>query len=263
MSLTPDTYICPVSKLPILNKPEWNKVGFGNEYKISADIIGEQILLTHNFGSPTLYDVQNAMNFTATIIDQYFQDRPYIHIFNYNEIRQNVSLETRRLVINEMKKRDRMLTAIYYGLTTSLKLSIKIGRFFHLVPFTTLIAQDYIEAIETALIILNDSEKNPLIVKKTETLDHETSQFIEDLSQKEAIFGNADPNPFDRAVELIEDEIQYFEEKNDKIKRHKTLARLEKIIHNRNEKSRIYQKSLRPTSTGNYLRNKLEKREDA
>jgi hypothetical protein len=255
MSLDPNTYTCPVSNLPILNKPEWNKVGFGSEYKISADIIGEQILLTHNFASPTVHDVKNAMHFTSQIIDQYFQDRPYIHIFNYNEIRQNVSLETRRLVIKEMKKRDRMLTAIYYGLTPSLKLSIKIGRFFHLVPFTTLIAQDYTEAIETALVILNDSEKNPLIVKKTETLDHETSQLIEDLSQKEALFGDADPSPFDRAVELIEDEIQYFEEKNDKIQRQKTLARLEKIIHSRNEKARIYQKSLRPTLPGNRLKN--------
>ena len=245
MSFNSEIYTCPVTKLPILNKPEWNKVGFGNEYKISIDIIGEQIILTHNYGLPTLHDVQNAMSLLTNIIDQYFHDRPYIHIFNYSEIRQNVPLEVRRLVIKELKKRNRMITAIYYGLTPSLKLSIKIGRFFHIVPFSTLIAQDYTEAMETALTILNNGEKKPLIIEKSTALDLETSQLIEDLAKEELSPTNTDPSPLNHAVELIEDEIQYFKDKENMIRRQSTLARLEKIIATRNEKSKIYRNSLR------------------
>ena len=244
MSLPPDTYTCPVTELPILNKPEWNKVGFGNEYKISADIIGDQILLTHNFGTPTLDDVKSAMRFTAQIIEQHFQGRPYIHIFNYTGIAKSPSLEARRQVIKEQKSRKMLMAAIYYGLSPLLKLSIEIGRLFNLLPFTCLIAQDYTDAVNTALTILNDSEKNPLIIEKTKALDLETSQLIEDLAQQEPSQTISDP--FDIAVELIEDEIQYFEEKEDKIRHQDTLARLEKIINTRNEKARIYQNSLRP-----------------
>lgn len=246
MSMPPDTYICPVTKLPILNKPEWNKVGFGNDYKISAEIIDEQIFVTHNYGTPTLHDVQNAMHFTTHIIDNFLDDRPYIHIFDYSGIKQRVSLEARRFAIKELKGRKQMLAAIFYGLSPSLKLSIKIARFFHQLPFTCLITQDYTEAMESALTILNDSEKNPLIVGKKKALDCETARLIENISQKKPSSDNTDPDPFDCAVELIEDEIQYLEERESETRRQNTLARLDKIISNRNEKARIYWNSLRP-----------------
>ena len=98
MSLAPDTYICPVTKLPILNKPEWHKVGFGNEFKISADIIGGQILLTHNFGSPTLHDVQNTLARLKKIINTR-NEKARIY---WNSLRPNrrVSLK------NEKEKRE-------------------------------------------------------------------------------------------------------------------------------------------------------------
>ncbi len=251
MSESRNTYTCPVTKLTILNKPEWNRIDFGNEYKISADIIGEQILLTHSFGKPTLHDAQSLMHFTTQIIDQYFQNRPYIHIINYTEIK-NFSLDTRRYVINELKSRNQMLAAIFYGLSPFLKLSVKIGRLFHLLPFTCLIAQDYTEAMESALVILNDSEKNPLIVEKKRVLNCETAKLFEELGQKKLPSNIADPNPLERAVELIEDEIQLLEEREDEACRQSTLARLDKVINSRNEKARIYWNSLRPgLRTGN------------
>ena len=214
--------------------------------KVSVDIISKQILLTHNFGTPSLHGVQKVMRFTSSIIDQFFQNRPYIHIINYTNIKKNIPLEARRHVIKELKSRKQMLAAIFYGLSPSLKLSVKIGRLFNQMPFTTMITQDYTEAMESALIILNDSERDPLIVEKKRILDCETAKLIEELAQRKPSLDNADPGPFDRAVELIKDEIKYLEEKESQARRVNTLARLDKIINSRNEKARIYWNSLRP-----------------
>ncbi len=247
MSLPIDTYICPVTKLPILNKPEWHKVSFGGDYKISVDIIGEQILLTHNFGTPNLNNAIQAFDFTAKIIEKYFQKRPYIHIFNYSGITKKVSLETRRYVIDKMKKRDQMLAAIYYGLNPSLKLSIKIGQFFNFIPFKCHISDDYPEALSAALTFIKKSDP-PSLINTSKEIDAETIKLIKEVSHKKPPLSHTDhdPFPFDRAIELIDDEINYFEEKEGKIKQQNTLARLEKIINSRNEKAKNYRNSLRP-----------------
>jgi hypothetical protein len=141
-----------------------------------------------------------------------------------------------------------MLAAIFYGLKPSIKLSIKIGRFFHQFPFPCLLVRNYTEAMETTLTILNDSERNPLIVEKKKALDCETEKLIKDLTQRKLSSCNADATPFDQTIELIEDEIQYLEEKVSKTRRVNTLIRLDKIISSRNEKSRTYWNSLRPSS---------------
>jgi len=248
MSLPTNTYTCPVTGLTILSKPEWHKVSFDRDYKVSVDIIGEQILLTHNFGTPSLRGVQEVMVYTSTIIEQFFQNRSYIHIINYTQIEKNIPLEARRHVIKELKNRNQMLAVIFYGLSPSLKLSVKIGRLFNQMPFTSLIARDYPEAMESALAILNDSTKNPLILEKMKTLNCETGKLIEELAQRETSPNESDPVPFDRAVELFEDEIKYLEENEDKIHQQETLERLDKIIRNRNEKAKTYWNSLRPTA---------------
>ncbi|MBN2807953.1 MAG: hypothetical protein JXR80_00475 [Deltaproteobacteria bacterium] len=247
MNTTSPACTCPVSRLPILAKPEWNKVEFGNEYKISAEIIGEQILVTHNSGTPTLHDIQNAMNFTSYIIDNFLPGKPYVHIFDYSGIRQNVSLANRRVVIKTLVQRKQMQAAIFYGLTPSLKLSIQIGRFFNHLPFTCLITQDYAEALESAIAILAHREQHLLLPEERKALDQEeTSKLLAELSQNLLTPERGDFEPFERALDLIEDEIRYLEEQEGISRHQETMTRLGKIISSRNEKARIYRNSLRP-----------------
>ncbi|MBN2706435.1 MAG: hypothetical protein JXR89_08350 [Deltaproteobacteria bacterium] len=238
-------YRCPVSQLPIISRPEWNKVGFGTDFYISADIIGEQIIVTHNYGSPSLHDVRNAMNFTDHLINSCFQGRPYIHIFDYTEIKKNVCLEGRRQVIKGLKQRRNMLAAIYYGLSPALKLSVRIGCFFNITPFICLITRDYSEAVNSALSLCRENSQKERLVEKSKALERETELFIRRLGSRNPAEQNL-PEPFGLALDIVEDDIRYWDERDEKTRHQETMARLQRIISKRNEKAMAYHQSLRP-----------------
>ena len=68
MSESAHKWICPISGLIVRRRPEWADVRFGDNFTISADIIGEHVLLTHNSGSASLEGTQKAFDFTAELI---------------------------------------------------------------------------------------------------------------------------------------------------------------------------------------------------
>ncbi len=153
MSDSAHKWICPISGLTVRRMPEWADVAFEDNFKISADIIGEHILLTHNYGAATLEGTRRAFDFTARLIRTHLPNRPYVHLLDYTELKW-ASLESRRFFIREMTARSNLQGLIFFGLSPLMRLSAKLGRRLNFFGFQVQIAKDYAQAIRLAQEIL-------------------------------------------------------------------------------------------------------------
>ncbi|MDJ0808995.1 MAG: diguanylate cyclase [Desulfobacterales bacterium] len=166
MSQSAHTWICPISGLTVRSRPEWTDVRFGDNFTISADIIGEHVLLTHNSGSANLEGTQKAFDFTAELIRTQLPDRPFIHLLDYTHLK-STTLDSRRFFIREMTRRQHLRGLILYGLTPLMKISAKLGRRLNHADFQIRIAKDYSHAMQLALELLTHAGCRPA----TEDLD--------------------------------------------------------------------------------------------
>ena len=240
----PDTFTCPVTKLPIRHRPEWHKVKFDENFELSIDLIGEQIILTHSSGTPTLESTRAALDLMARTIEEYLPDRLYVQIFDYSKIGVSHSMEARRIIIQKLRERKRMQGAVFYGLNPVIRASVQIARFFHQLPFPLLIAENYPEAVRLALGLLDEGRRDELIRKEGDKIDRQTSTLIDRLSSSESLDEDpAAPNatPVKDALMILEDESRHATDNCSRHRNQEILDRLDEIIRRRNERARSYQ----------------------
>ena len=248
----PETFICPVTRLPIRHHPEWHKIRLGESFELSIDLIGEQILLTHSSGLPTLKSTQATLDLMAEIISQYFPDRPYVQIFDYNNITINHSMEARRIVIQKLRERKRMRGAVFYGLNPVMRVSVQVARFFHQLPFPLLIARNYPKAVELALGLLDEDLRDTLIQEEGEKIDRQTSTLIERINTSENPDETSplpDAAPMEHTLMILEDESRHADQNTDQHRNREILTRLDEIIRRRNERARSYQQRKKQSPT--------------
>ena len=179
-------YICPVTGLPILRRPEWTDVSFGKDYKLTVSILGDSIVLNEPSGYVTLQDAENTLRFSSKVVTEIITGgRPYVHISDYSNLR-GASLEARKYYIDNMKKRERLLGLIFCGASSMFKMSIKLGKRLNIVKFNVQIANDYPEAVKLALKMLSTNkirEDKPIIAS-----DHQKNLLKDALpTEKETI----------------------------------------------------------------------------
>ncbi len=139
---------------------EWTDVHFENSFKLTADIIGEHIFLTHSSGSATLTGARKAFDFTARLINTQLPERPYVHILDYTHLK-GATLESRRFFIHQMLQRQHLQGLIFFGLSPLMKISAKLGRRFSVRPLQVQIANDYRQAVQLALDRLAEVDCRP------------------------------------------------------------------------------------------------------
>jgi len=145
--------ICPITGLPVLRRPEWERVTFEPGFSLSAEIIGGSILLTHNQGRATLEGVRKAFDFTETLIAEEIGDGPYIHVLDYTRL-EGTTPEGRRYFIRRMLGRDRMAGVVFYGLSPMLRMSTKLGKRLNIIQIDVHIAAHYTDALSLACELL-------------------------------------------------------------------------------------------------------------
>jgi len=150
--------ICPVTGLHILRRPEWSNVRFSKDYRATISILGDNILLVQPSGYATQSDVENVFGLIHKIETETLSGgRPYVQISDYSNV-QGASLEARKYFIDSVKKRERLLGLIFYGVSPFFKLSIKLGQRFNIVKFNVKIADDYSDAVKLSQKLLSTSE---------------------------------------------------------------------------------------------------------
>ena len=156
-------YICPVTGLPILRRPEWTDVLFDTDadYKATFSMVGDSILLFQASGYATLHGVKNALRLSSKFATEAIDgDRPYVQLHDWSGL-QGASLEARKYYIDTMKKREQLLGLIYYGTSPMFKISIKLGKRLNIVKFDVQVVNDYSEAVKPALKMLSTGKTRP------------------------------------------------------------------------------------------------------
>jgi signal transduction histidine kinase len=141
---------CPITHLPVTQRPEWADVFFGGNYRVSYWLIGDHILLTRAHGGPDAKGMTRAIAFNRAIEDHYFSNgRPYIRIEDWSDLK-GADQKARELYLNFILNNPRIRALVYFNLLTPLKVAIKIASKFKRLPFPVEIAEDYHGAIKKA-----------------------------------------------------------------------------------------------------------------
>lgn len=152
-SITSST--CPVSGLPIINKPEWTDIDFGKNYQVTFSVIGENILLIQPSGYSTLHDIQRVVRKTREIVHQVFsEERLVVAIMDYAQL-EGIDSEARRYFINYHKEQKRIHAVIIINTSLIMKISVELAKKLNVFPFQIYIAKNYSNAVQTALDLLS------------------------------------------------------------------------------------------------------------
>lgn len=150
--------ICPVTGLPFLGKPEWTDVSLDKEYNATYRVLGDSILVAQTQGYATLNGVAKALRMTSKIVNEGItRGHHYVQIEDFSNLRGS-SFEARRYYIDNMRRRERLLSLIFCGASPVLKLSINLGKHLNIVKFDVQIANDYSEAVKLSLRMLSTGE---------------------------------------------------------------------------------------------------------
>lgn len=57
--------VCPETGLNIFRKPEWTRLGFGKNYRVTLSIVGDHILWVQTSGYATRHDIIQASKLTV------------------------------------------------------------------------------------------------------------------------------------------------------------------------------------------------------
>lgn len=164
------TGTCPVSGLPVMQRPEWKDASFGKNFKVNLSIVNGNILCVQTYGYVTLSDQIESLRLTdqaGAVAGSAGQ--PYIQIDDFSNL-QGASREARALYIKRIQQRPHMAGVIFCGTSPVFKLSIKLARLLYTFDFSVHIAEDYADAIRIACDILlkNTAPKTKQIVPLSE-----------------------------------------------------------------------------------------------
>lgn len=152
---------CPVTGLPVVSRPEWKDVCFGDNYLITFSVLGGRILLGRCRGYATCDDVKRAVALTDKIIEEAIEEKlPYVQIFDVTDL-EGSSLDARRLYIELMRKRERIGSLIFYGTSSMFKMSINLAKRINIMHFNVCITDNYSDAVTLAVQHLSDA-KDPI-----------------------------------------------------------------------------------------------------
>ena len=154
---------CPVSGLPIIQKPEWIDINLNEKYKITFSFIGENILLMQPTGYATKTDLQKVVSLAKEVVDEVIpKDHPLIVIQDYKNL-TGATYEARKYFINYYKTYERILAVVFINTPVLMEISVKLAKRLHIFPYNIYMAKDYQEAIQLSLEFLS---KNSVVKKE-------------------------------------------------------------------------------------------------
>jgi len=147
--------LCPLTGLPILQRPEWTDVDFGKDFRMTLRVVGGRILHSRPSGYATRHDAEGALKLTAKVAAEAIgEGAPYVQIEDYSNL-HGTSFAGRRYFIDNMQKREQLTSLIFCGATPFFKMSIKLGKRFSIVKTSVELVDDYTEAVKLALEVLS------------------------------------------------------------------------------------------------------------
>ncbi len=156
-----ESRICPVTNLPVLGKPEWTNVKFG-EYRITFSLIGENILKLQLFGEPSLQDIKDAFLFGDNIINDVISENQGFIMINDMASFKKITKETRRYLITYYKQRKNLLGIFFYNLSPIIRVGINLSKRAGIKKIKILAVDNYSNAVKSAQKLILSSKSSIL-----------------------------------------------------------------------------------------------------
>ena len=126
---------CPVTGLPVFQKPEWTDVKSGNSFKQTVYLVGDRILVQQYSGPITLQDSKDSLSLLEEVWGQMIQKEvPIIIILDYS-YNKSITKDGRNFHINRMKQYKQVQSLIFFGMERFAKMGVKLGKRISKFPY--------------------------------------------------------------------------------------------------------------------------------
>jgi len=146
---------CPITGLKIIGKPEWNVAVPEKNYRAAISILGNQILKAEIHGYSTRQESRKTAHVFDQIIPEYLNTAGgFVQIFDMKES-TGFSLASRKNYQRVIQRRKGVLGHIFYNTSLMFNISMRLGRKLNQVGFGAHIVNNYDEAVNLAVKLIN------------------------------------------------------------------------------------------------------------
>ena len=125
-------------------------MAFGDHYQANIFVIGEGIIVSQLTGVATQSAVRQALKLNKQVLDEAIAPEGiFIQIQDYAQL-ERVTLNARRYYINYLYERKRLRGIVFFGISSLMKLSIRLGQKLNPARFPAAITNDYVGAVKKA-----------------------------------------------------------------------------------------------------------------
>lgn len=153
---------CPVSGLPVLQKPHWTDITISEKYAVTFQVIGERILHTIPRGDSSTVDVDKLYSCREHVITEALgSDRKFVEIKDYQRLSGNLSTAARKDYLRHYKKETaRCLGLTLFNASPIIRASLQVVTRMKGIDYPIKSGKNYEQAMEQALQLLREFDKN-------------------------------------------------------------------------------------------------------
>jgi len=163
-------HCCPITGLPILQRPEWTDIKIGPNYTVTFKYIGKRILLSIPRGNSNHNRLDVLLRERAKVLDAMLgPDEPFFELKDFSQTKQRkdksknlISLFSKR----KFPKTDRIIGFIAYNVPQVIKLAMNVKSGLHNTRYPRSFVDDYATAVKGAVEALKQYDY--ILIKGTE-----------------------------------------------------------------------------------------------
>ncbi len=144
-----DTGMCPVTGLPVTERPEWTDVSLGSGFSATYRIVGDHILVVHSHGQATLESLKAGKRCYDRIVGEIFGTRPFVQIEDLHGL-SGFTLSARKFFTHHIKDNRQIRSLLFCGATTFQRLAIRLGMRWYRAEFDVAVVDSLEEALARA-----------------------------------------------------------------------------------------------------------------
>ncbi len=151
---TEHTGYCPVSGLPVIQKPQWRDVYCSEAFSCSYTIIGDSIIMYQGHGFSDYEAEKKSVDVGNILISKFIStEKPFVVLQDWRDY-QGSTFQARKYFIDDMVKQKNPLGVVFFNTTQMQRMSIRMGQAMGIVSFSAWIENDYQAAILRAQDLL-------------------------------------------------------------------------------------------------------------
>lgn len=147
--------VCPISSLPITNRPEWKDIVVGKDHKVSFFLLGSRILCAVPRGTPTPESITRTLDAQEQVLAQMgLTGKKRVEIRDYSAVRGRPSKESRMILANHHLKdiREGTLSGIYVSnAPLHIRWMYLVGTLLHKPDVPVLMVKSFEEAVRNVV----------------------------------------------------------------------------------------------------------------